>query len=244
MQLSYKLDQFEGPLDLLLSLIAKNKLDITDIPISILLEQYMEQIQIMKNENLDIASEFLEMASRLVYIKSIALLPKHEEEQEQLKKELVGQLMEYQLCKEIAGELAKAYNPNSLTKEQENIPIDLTYKRIHDKTELLKYYFLAVGRGKRFLPPPKEKFSGIVAHRIVSVGSQIISVLKKLSKLNEITFDGLFMERSDPSERVATFLALLELIKANRIRAEGEQEDCKLVLMRGKSNTQHQFIEG
>ena len=78
--LSYKLEVFEGPLDLLLTLIAKNKLNIYDIPIALLLEQYMEQIERMQAENLDVASEFLEMAARLVHIKSVSLLPKREEE--------------------------------------------------------------------------------------------------------------------------------------------------------------------
>ena len=95
-QLSYKLTVFEGPLDLLLTLIAKNKIDITDIIIADLLDQYMEQIKLMQEEELDVASEFLEMASRLVYIKSVSLLPKYEEEAEELKKELTGQLLEYQ----------------------------------------------------------------------------------------------------------------------------------------------------
>ncbi|MBP3704798.1 MAG: segregation/condensation protein A, partial [Clostridia bacterium] len=75
--LSYKLEVFEGPLDLLLTLISKNKLNIYDIPISTLLEQYMEQIERMQAADLDVASEFLEMAARLVHIKSVSLLPKH-----------------------------------------------------------------------------------------------------------------------------------------------------------------------
>ena len=85
-QLQYKFDVFEGPLDLLLSLISKNKIDIYDIQISELLDQYMEQIAQMRKNRMDIASEFLTMASRLVYIKSVMLLPKYEEEAEELKK--------------------------------------------------------------------------------------------------------------------------------------------------------------
>lgn len=85
-QLQYKLPVFEGPLDLLLTLISKNKIDIYDIRISDLLDQYMEQINRMQEDQMDIASEFLTMASRLVYIKSVMLLPKYEEEAEELKK--------------------------------------------------------------------------------------------------------------------------------------------------------------
>ena len=91
--ISYKLSEFEGPLDLLLHLISKNKLNIYDIEISVLLAQYMEHIDKMKEKNMDVASEFLEMAARLVYIKTVSLLPKHEESEE-LKKELSGELIE------------------------------------------------------------------------------------------------------------------------------------------------------
>lgn len=93
-KISYKLPVFEGPLDLLLHLISKNKLNIYDIEISSLLDQYMEHIELMKTQDMDVASEFLEMAARLVYIKTISLLPKHEETEE-LKRELTGQLLEY-----------------------------------------------------------------------------------------------------------------------------------------------------
>ena len=94
-KLSYKLEKFEGPLDLLLTLITKNKLNIFDIQISELCDQYMEQINRMKDLDMDVASEFLEMAARLVYIKTVSLLPKHEEA-DALKQELTGQLLEYQ----------------------------------------------------------------------------------------------------------------------------------------------------
>lgn len=88
-KLSYKLETFEGPLDLLLYLITKNKLDICDIQISELLDQYMEQINAMQEADMDVSSEFLEMAARLVYMKTVSLLPKHEE-MEALRQELTG----------------------------------------------------------------------------------------------------------------------------------------------------------
>ena len=100
-KISYKLPAFEGPLDLLLHLISKNKLNIYDISISELLNQYMEHLDLMKENNMDVASEFLDMASRLVEIKSYELLPKYEEG-EKLKEELQGQLLEYQECRKAA----------------------------------------------------------------------------------------------------------------------------------------------
>ena len=103
--LSYKVENFEGPLDLLLQLIARNKLNIYDIQMSVLIEQYLEQMEIFKNLEMEISSEFLEMASRLIYIKTVSLLPKHDEIVK-LKEELTGELLEYQMCREMAQKLS------------------------------------------------------------------------------------------------------------------------------------------
>ena len=99
--LNYKLEGFEGPLDLLLQLIARNKYNIYDIPLLQLIEQYMEQIEKIKQDEMEIQSEFLEMASRLLYIKTVSLLPKHEEIVK-LKEELTGELLEYMVCQQMA----------------------------------------------------------------------------------------------------------------------------------------------
>ena len=141
--LSYKLDVFEGPLDLLLNLIAKNKLNIYDIPIAELLEQYMAQIHEMQAADMDVASEFLEMAARLVHIKSVSLLPKKEEEAA-LKQELTGQLLEYQQCKEAAMRLRERFSLDGIVRAQADIPADLTYKRHHKPQELLSAYLLSL----------------------------------------------------------------------------------------------------
>ena len=102
-KLEYHLQVFDGPLDLLLALIAKNKLDIYDIPISELLDQYLEQIALMREADMDVASEFLEMAARLVQIKAASLLPQHEQDEEDPRAELTGQLLEYDQCKKAGG---------------------------------------------------------------------------------------------------------------------------------------------
>ena len=100
--LSYKLEGFEGPLDLLLQLIARNKLNIYDIPLLELIDQYMEQIRLLEEDQMEVGSEFLEMASRLLYIKTVSLLPKHEDVVK-LKEELTGELLEYLVCQQNAG---------------------------------------------------------------------------------------------------------------------------------------------
>ena len=159
-QLQYKLPAFEGPLDLLLTLISKNKIDIYDIQISDLLDQYMEQISRMRENQMEIASEFLTMASRLVYIKSVMLLPKYEEEAEELKKELSGQLLEYAVCREIAAKLGTIYDFDTFFREASPVEFDMTYNRSHPSEDIAKAYISAVGRGKRKLPPSEQAFFG------------------------------------------------------------------------------------
>lgn len=230
--LSYKLEVFEGPLDLLLTLIAKNKLNIYDIPITLLLEQYMEQIGRMQSENLDIASEFLEMAARLVHIKSVSLLPKREEE-EALRRELTGQLLEYQQCRETAEKLRAMVSFDRLVRPQSKIPADHAYKRHHAPEEMLAAYLSAMGRKRRLAPPTAEAFSGIVAKPVVSVASQIVFVLRSLWKRRRVPFRELFRGKRDSSERIAAFLAVLELVKGRRLRVEGDGDDCEIRLISG-----------
>lgn len=231
--LSYKLDVFEGPLDLLLNLIAKNKLNIYDIPIAELLEQYMAQIHEMQAADMDVASEFLEMAARLVHIKSVSLLPKKEEEAA-LKQELTGQLLEYQQCKEAAMRLRERFSLDGIVRAQADIPADLTYKRHHKPQELLSAYLSMLGKKK---PPeprkPEDTISKLITRRVVSVASQIVFVLRSLWKKRQVSLKELFRGKNDPSERVAAFLAVLELVKDKRLRVDGDGEDCEIKLTNG-----------
>ena len=231
--LSYKLDVFEGPLDLLLNLIAKNKLNIYDIPIAELLEQYMAQIHEMQAADMDVASEFLEMAARLVQIKSVSLLPKKEEEAA-LKQELTGQLLEYQQCKEAAMRLRERFSLDGIVRAQADIPADLTYKRHHKPQELLSAYLSMLGKKKPPEPQkPEDTISKLITRRVVSVASQIVFVLRSLWKKRHVSLKELFRGKNDPSERVAAFLAVLELVKDKRLRVDGDGEDCEIKLTNG-----------
>ena len=231
--LSYKLDVFEGLLDLLLNLIAKNKLNIYDIPIAELLEQYMAQIHEMQAADMDVASEFLEMAARLVHIKSVSLLPKKEEEAA-LKQELTGQLLEYQQCKEAAMRLRERFSLDGIVRAQADIPADLTYKRHHKPQELLSAYLSMLGKKKPPEPQkPEDTISKLITRRVVSVASQIVFVLRSLWKKRHVSLKELFRGKNDPSERVAAFLAVLELVKDKRLRVDGDGEDCEIKLTNG-----------
>ncbi len=231
-QLSFRVtDEYEGPLDLILALIAKHQLNIWDIEISSLLEQYMAYIHARQQQDLEVASEFLEMASRLVYIKTVSLLPRHEEEQEKAKAELVGQLLEYQACKAAAALLGDRGEDGfgTFTHPQEEIPVDTSYRLTHPAALLAKSYWEALGRGKRRLPPQPAVFTPLVAAPVVSVGSRIIHILRLLYQTATISLSGLFSRSRSRSEAVATFMAVLELMKAKRIRLV--QEDTTILFL-------------
>ncbi len=229
--ISYKLDDFEGPLDLLLHLIAKNKLNILDIQLSLLIDQYLEHIQKMQYDQMDVASSFLEMASRLIYLKTISLLPKHEEA-EALKEELTGELIEYNTCRKIAAMLSTMTDGfDSFVKGAENISFDKTYELKHEKDKLLEYYISAVGRGQRKLPPKTAVFGKIVAKKVVAVSTKIVYVLRNLVKSKRKKMGELFRTAESRSELVATFLAVLELCKNNRVRVEGTGDAVEVVML-------------
>lgn len=231
MEISYKLADFEGPLDLLLHLVQRNKLNIYDIPIHELLEQYMLAIETMQQMDMEIATEFLDMAARLVQIKSAMLLPKHEEGDE-MKQQLTGELIEYQLCREAAARMQKQCIGGDLfVRLPMEIQPDYTYRRLHRAEELLDAYLAAAGRGRRKLPPSPQAFHAIVARKIVSVSSKIIFVLRRLHMGKKVSYNSLYEGARTKSELVATFLAVLELIKGKRIRVDGEGKGQQVTLL-------------
>ena len=230
--LSYKLESFEGPLDMLLQLIARNKLNIYDIQLTVLIDQYLEQISLMEQDNADIASEFLEMASRLIYMKTVKLLPKHEEF-EQLKEEFCGELIEYQTCREIATMLAKQMDGfDKFVKGQSKVELPKTYALTHEKEVVFDAYISAVGRGQRRLPPSTGAFATIVAKKIVSVSTKIVYVMRNLLKKGPQKLSRLYKGAKSRSELVATFLAVLELCKANRVNISGDGNDAEIKMIK------------
>lgn len=228
-KLQFKLEIFEGPLDLLLHLINKHKLNIYDIEISQLLEQYLDTINDMKALNLEVTSEFLEMAARLVYIKTCSLLPKSEEE-EKLKKELTGQLLELDAVKRAAEQLSLTNHWGSIfVRQPVKMELDREYNATHPPVQLARAYQTVMTKAKRKEPPPRSAFSGIVEHKIVSITSRIVYVLRRLYKTGRMPYDE-FFKSGERSEMVATFLAMLELIKSKRISVS--DDNCSVVFNR------------
>ncbi len=236
--ISYKLEVFEGPMDLLLHLITKHKIDIYDIPILQLVEQYVAYVREMQEENMEVASEFLEMAARLVYIKTVSLLPVYDEAEE-LKNELRDELIEYRDCKILAGKLSQmtdGFN-YSVREFAENVSPDMSYKRLHEPDELLAAYSVAAGKKLRRLPPPIETFKAIVTKKIVSVGSKIESIVTSLKKKRKTKLFDIYKQAKSRSDLIASFLAILELAKNKTIFVTGEGDDVEIALLEGNENS-------
>ena len=216
---TFRLEGFEGPLDLLLHLIQKNELDILNIPIALITEQYLEYLQLMKVLNLDVAGEYLLMASTLLHIKSKMLLPKsseREEEEEDPREELIRRLLEYQKYKQAGGELEKRPMLDRdvfirlMPAEPEEVPEE---ERIGvNLLELLEAFRQVLERVKT------ETVHEVILEHL-SVEDKIQEILMLLERENRsLTFHRLFPEQASRRVVIITLLAILELVKMKRIR--------------------------
>ena len=222
-KLTFSVAQYDAPLDLILHLLQKHKLSILDIDISSLLEQYLDAIASMQQQNLEVQSEFLEMASRLVHIKTVTLLPKHKEEGDKLREQLTGQLIEYSMCKQAAVTLRQQYiGQEVFVRQPMEFEIDPTYNITHDAHELYSALTDATGKGARHLPPPRESFDPLVTRPVVSVTAKIFTVLRILRLGGPARMEALYSHSTGRSGVVATFLAVLELIKSGKVCLEDQ----------------------
>ncbi len=226
-QLQFKLEIFEGPLDLMLALIQKHKLNIQDIEISVLLEQFLLYLERMQDADIEVTADFLEMAARLILIKSAALLPK--ETVEEMKKELEGALIEYAQCKIAAERLRKHYCGDSIfVRRPMPMEVDLSYKRSHLPEELLLSYGTVADRSRKKASYKPRSITPIVAKSYVTVFTGVISVLKRLRKTGgSVTMKELYKNQPRSNE-VAVFLAILELSKDGRIIISEDGESIRL----------------
>lgn len=232
--LLYKLDSFEGPLDLLLHLISKNKVSIYDIPIVEITAQYLEAIEGIEEAQLENTSEFLVMAAQLLYIKSKMLLPKAEdEEEEDPRDDLAQRLLEYQRYKEASTELRKTEFASKYMffKDEENIKFPIPeYDKKHSVEELIDAFGSILQRKIRLAKPEKRAFSGIVGREKVSVNDMSERTLNKIKKHKKITFMSAFEDAKSKPELVATFLGILEMISKNIIVAEYNEDTKDFIL--------------
>ncbi len=220
-----KLDIFEGPLDLLLYLIKKNEIDIYNIPIALITKQYLQYLQIIKSLNLDLAGEYLVMASTLIHIKSKMLLPvpeetSDEETEEDPRAELVRQLLEYQTFKEAAAALEgrPLLERDVFTR---SAPIDdIIEEPGSDEEELIEVnVFELIEAFHRLVARLDKKELLEIDLEKMSLTDTINEVMERVTREKSLTFEELLGERFDRRRIVYTFLAILELIKMKMVKA-------------------------
>jgi len=214
--INYKLEKFEGPLDLCLTLIKKNKMSIEDIQISVLCDQYMEYINSMEEADIELSSDFLLMASELMLIKSKMLLPRNEEEEEDPRAALAAAVLEYQRAKEASGLLKEMFSEYGLrmVKDTDEISPDKTYVADH-KVELLSAALIKVmTQVKVSDAEARERFKPLISKKQVSVASIVENLAKRLKGGKKVNLEGFFRSADSRAELVSMFLAMLELLKS------------------------------
>ncbi|MBN1849404.1 MAG: segregation/condensation protein A [Deltaproteobacteria bacterium] len=214
-----KLEIFEGPLDLLIHLIRKNEVDIFDIPIAIITEQYLEYLDMLKALNINVAGDFLVMASTLVHIKSKMLLPGYDEDEEaeDPRDEITGPLLEYLQLKEIAGELSER---EILGRDvfKRNISLDYRNQFQGDDTTLEVNLFQLMDAFKKIIEQNLPGTPITFRAQKWSLKERIAFIINRLKEKQTIYFTDLFEGNRDISEFVVTFLALLEVIHVGLVK--------------------------
>ncbi|MCR4590209.1 MAG: segregation/condensation protein A [Lachnospiraceae bacterium] len=243
MALEVKLEAFEGPLDLLLHLIDKNKVDIYDIPISLITAQYMDYLNAMKKADLEIMSEFLVMAATLLDIKCRMLLPREvneEGEEEDPRSELVQQLLEYKIYKYMSQELKymeqdagkSCFKDNTMPKElleyEEPVDYDELLKGLSLK-DLEKIFRETMKRQEDRKDPIRSKF-GKIEKEEVSLEKRTEELLEYSKEKEKFSFSDLLMLFKGKLQMLVTFLAVLELVRSNNWKAVQEEDGGEIMI--------------
>lgn len=231
------LEDFEGPLDLILSLLSKNKMDIQDIQISLILEQYLDWMRQRQELDLDVASDFVTMAAHLVYIKTRMLLALRDEEVADEMEALIASLEErrcserYARVQGVLPELNRRYDLGTayLTWERQPLQPDQRYRYQHPTADLTRAMEQLIARNEQKLPPPVDAFQGIVGREPFPVSDKAREIVARLAQRGLTRFRQLFLGSKSRSELVATFLAVLELCRGHQIRLVGEGDDCAVI---------------
>ena len=223
-----KIDNFEGPLDLLCHLIDKNKMDIYDINLSEITDKYIEYLKEQEELNLEIASEFLVMASTLLYLKSKKLLPKQEEEEEELtEEELIRRIIEYKKFKEISKKLKENYQEysNRYYKFQEEIKLPKQkLEKEYEKDTIPKIYEALVKRNEEKVNQNAKNIEKIAITDNYTVASKVKEMYKVLIKQKRFIFNKLFsINKKNKQEVVTAFSGLLELSRRNKVETSQKE---------------------
>lgn len=229
-----ELESFEGPLDIIFELLKKNKIEIQDVSITAILEQYLAYLDEMKRLDMEIASSFITMASRLMLIKTKMMLSAAEQAEAQSELELLRQSLAERQRKQAMEELRKGIvvleergeiGRCVFTKEPEPLRREQGYSYRHTPLDLMRTLDVIAERSARQLPPPASNFRGIVGKEPYPVVKKAGQVLRQLVQHGLVRLRSLFRGNRSRSEIVATFLAILELCKTNSVILEGDSRD-------------------
>lgn len=225
---SIKIDNFEGPIDLLCYLIDKNKMNIYDVNLSDITDQYIEFLNAMEEMNLEIASEFLVMASTLLYLKSKNLLPKQEEEEEEItEEELIRRIIEYKKFKEISKVFKENYliYANRFYKEQEQIKLPKQkLEKDYESEKIPEIYKALVERNSVKINQNAKNIEKIAITDTYTVGSKVKQMYKALIKNKRFVFNKLFPKgKCNKNEVVTAFSGLLELSRRSKVITNQEE---------------------
>ena len=230
-ELTFRLEDFEGPLELLLTLVQKHKMDLHNIPILELIDQYTRAVESAESTDPEISSAFIEMAAHLVEMKSYLLLPRSTEG-ERMKQELTGQLIEYDQCRRMAALLRqKAEAAPVFVRPPMEMEFDNTYDLHHAPQVLADDWAVLSGRTKLRREPTQQQFEPLVTAPMVSVTSRVVYILRHLISGTAAKMSQLFSRQQTRSTNVATFLALLELVRGGRVKLDDEG---RLTMQRGR----------
>ena len=216
---TYKLEQFEGPLDLLLSLIQKNKVSITDIPISLICDQYLEYIKKAQELDMELASEFIVMASELMLIKSRMLLPKEDEEEDDPRAVLTDALLRYQQAKEASQKLLPmyAFYSGRMVKDTDEISVDKTFVADQDVTSLCSAVRRIVAYNNALEKAATTAFKPMISKPIIPVEIKIVSIIRAVESRGIATLEDILIDEATLPDMIASFLGVLELIKVRKL---------------------------
>ncbi len=229
-ELKYKIESFDfdGPLDLLLTLIQKNKVSIEDIPIALICDQYLAYISQAQKLDLEVASEFLVMASELILIKTKMLLPRDEKSDEKdPRAELADALQKYQQAKEAAGKLKLRYEKyvGRMVKDTDEISIDKTFVDDQQVTSLCAAVRRIIAYNEANQNSEKVVFSPMISKPIVPVEAKIVGILHRMKKKEWTPVEELLSDSVSHADMIAIFLGVLELLKVRDILLDDEDAD-------------------
>ncbi len=225
-------EPFDGPLDLLLNLIKKNEMSIFDIKIHVIFKQYMEYLEMMKQLDMDIAGEFITMAAELMLIKSQMLLPRSDEEETPLKRLQIA-VMEYAKAKNAALYLREQWENNSTAFTREPQEPERGLPLSYELAVLEKAFKRMLARSsmmKEIQRRPEQTLENLLKHKVTPIPVKVIAVMRHLYKYGETLFEDILLNNETRSDLIATFAAVLELVKFQRVLLSGDEENPSLIL--------------